>query len=102
MNGNRISQLIDNINKEKLLSRTTKDLLKEQTIALYYLLRATCKHRDDLLYYQVPDKSVLFHRISFVLENILLEREDSFPKRLTNRVLHKKLPKFRNSKRNLF
>lgn len=78
----------------ELMSLSTEVLLKEKTITLYYLLRAACKAKDQ-------ERLTFFQKKVFTIENILLEREGSFPLSISENLLKKKKTQVSNFEQSL-
>lgn len=74
----------------ELMSRSTEVLLKEKTITLYYLLRAARKAKDKYFRAKDQERLTFFQKKVFTLENILLEREGTFPLSISENLLKKK------------
>ena len=83
-------------NAEAVLKVSTTELLKETTISLYYWLRAARKAKDTFFRsHQEVQLQLAVKKISCI-ENILLEREGTFPKAITDSLLKKKIKKVKD------
>ncbi|MBO0423403.1 hypothetical protein [Enterococcus plantarum] len=74
----------------ELMSRPTETLLKEKTITLYYLLRAARKAKDKYFRAKDQERLTFFQKKVYTIENILLEREGTFPLSISDNLLKKK------------
>lgn len=108
-NKERPSQMIDSIpiidDFEtmifELMSRPTETLLKEKTITLYYLLRAARKAKDKYFRAKDQERLTFFQKKVFIIENILLEREGTFPLSISDNLLRKKTLQVSNFEQSL-
>lgn len=75
---------------KELTQRSTTDLLNEKTVTLYYLLRSARKLKDEFYKSENFEMTALMHKKAMVIENILLEKEGKYPKRITNSLLKQK------------
>lgn len=105
MNQKRLSPIPEVIDDMAYLSKSTKELLKEKTITLFYYLKACrsdwyhlketldriydIRNKEDVsdLYKSLYEEYDKLTKKRFVLENILLERNGYVPKKLTNDFL---------------
>lgn len=74
----------------ELMSRPTETLLKEKTITLYYLLRAARKAKDKYFRAKDQERLTFFQKKVYTIENVLLEREGTFPLSISDNLLKKK------------
>lgn len=90
----RFSQIPEEIplieDENEVLKRTTIDFINEKTLSLYYLLKAARKAKDSAFRAHEEEKFALLIKKIYVIENILLEREGTFPKAMNDSVLKKK------------
>lgn len=78
-----------------LTSKGTRDLQKEKTLTLYYLLSAARKAKDRFFKERDQEKLTYFEKKCFVIENILIERTGSFPLSINKNFLSKKFSEYK-------
>lgn len=90
----RISQIPEDIpileDEQEVLQRGTLDLMQEKTLTLYYLLKIARKAKDKA--FRAHEDQKLDHLVKkiFVIENLIFEREGTYPKSMQDSVLKKK------------
>lgn len=77
-------------NENEVLQRGTLDLMQEKTLTLYYLLKIARKAKDTA--FRANEDQKLDHLVKkiYVIENLIFDREGTYPKSMQDSVLKKK------------